>query len=650
MEFQTLFTPLQVGSVELKNRFAVSPMSVRYCEEDGTVSQRLIDYFTERAKGGFGLIFTEYCCVKQSGRAISRQLSIYDDRFIPGLKKLTDSVHTYGAKMFVQLHHAGGRGSAAESGTGTVESPVSVTCPGCHTLPHALTTQECYDLVGYFADAAERAVKAGFDGVDLHCGHGYLLCDFLSPAMNKRTDEFGGDIGSRARLPLLIIKAIRGRVGKDFPITVRMNGEEFVTEGTNATEARIIARMFEKAGVSAINMTVGGDVTQHYALRSSQFRPGANNEYSKAIKQGVSIPVFTVGRMNDPYYMEDALLTGAADLIVMGRQSIADPHFPNKTAEGRVEDICPCLGCDQSCLGYLRTTGASCLGNPLAGYEGTLRIERAKTPKKVVVVGAGPGGMMAAWTAARCGHMVTLLEKADHTGGQFKTAGVAPSKFDVNRLVKYYTRMCKASGVDVRLNTEATAETVLAMKPDAVILATGGTPVRPRIEGIDGEKVVQAVDVLEGRVLAEGKVLVCGGGLVGCEVAEFLQERYNYPTILDMLPKIAGEMHNYNRMPMIRRLESGIPGASNPAQTILGAKILRFLDDGVVYEKGGAEHELRGFDAIVLAMGARPYNPLEAELSDKVPYLRVIGDAVKTATANKSIEQGLRAALEISNN
>ena len=647
MAFETLLSPIRIGSIEIKNRFAVSPMSLRSANDDGTVNQRIIDYFTARAKGGFGLIYTEYTTVKHRGRAETRQLAIYDDRFIPGLKALTDAVHRYGARIFVQLHHAGGRGNPEATGGEGIESLVPQSCPGCPGIPHELTTQECYELIDYYAAAAERAKKAGFDGVDLHCGHGYLLSDFLSPSMNKRTDEFGGDIYSRARLPLLIIRAIRERCGADYPMTVRLNGEEFTTEGTNAIEARIVSRLFQDAGVDAINMTVGGDVTQHYALRGSSFRPGANNVYSAAIKVGVSIPVFTVGRMNDPYYMEDALLTGAADMVVLGRASLADPEFPNKVAEGRVEDICPCLACDQSCVGYLATTGASCLANPFTGYEGVLKIRRAEQPKKVVVVGAGPAGLMAAWTAARCGHRVTLLEKRERVGGQFKTAGVAPGKFEVNRLIKYYHKMCQDNSVDIRLHTEATTDTVLGFQPDSVILATGGTPVRPPIPGIDRPGIHQAVDVLDGKVLLSGRVLICGGGMVGCELAEFLQERFAAPTIIDMLPSLAPDMDGLNRQHMIQRLEEGLPGAQNQLQAVLGARVVEFMEDGVIYEKDGIRGELRGFDAIVLAMGAKANNPLEAALAGKVPRLQVIGDAVKAGMANKAIEQAVRAALAI---
>ncbi len=644
--FQTLLSPLTIGGVTFRNRMAVSPMSTCHVEDDGTVNQRYIDYMEARAKGGYGLIYTEYTTVKKEGRAEVKQLAIYDDRFIPGLKKLTDAVHRHGAKIFVQLHHAGGRGTS-EASDGCTESVTAQNCPGCPVLPHELTTEECYGLVGYFADAAERAVRAGFDGVDVHCGHGYLLSDFLSPSMNKRTDEFGGDIYSRARLPILIFKGIKERCGKDFPVTVRMNGEEFTTEGTNPTEARIIARFFEEAGVDAINATVGGDVTQHFALRGNDSRPGSNNIYSKTIKDAVSIPVFTVGRMNDPYYMEDALITGAGDMIVMGRQSLADPEFPNKVAEGRVDDICPCICCDQSCVGYRNISGVSCLANPQTGYESERKITQAAEKKRVVVAGAGPAGMMAAWTAARRGHEVILLEKKDRTGGQFRTAGVAPGKYDVNRLIKYYTRMCEQSGVKLLLNTEASSEGILAMKPDAVILATGGTPVWPQIPGIEEANVLQAADVLNGKALAGGRVLICGGGIVGAELAEFLQDRFAYPVIIDMLPAVAAELDPINRQHMMRRLEEGNPGVMNHLQSILSAKITRFFPDGVAYEQNGEQKEIHGFDCIVLAMGAKPYNPLEEKLKGKVPVLRVAGDALKGGMANKAIEEGLFAAMDI---
>ena len=650
MRFSRLFEPLKLGGITVKNRFAVSPMSMRLAEPDGTVNQRTIDYYTERAKGGFGLIYTEYTTVKADrGRACANQLGIYEDRMIPGLRKLTDSIHENGSNIFVQLHHAGGRGDPSANTDGCIESVVAVNDPGIPVLPTALTTEDCYRIVDYYAEAARRAREAGFDGVDIHCGHGYLLSGFLSPSMNKRTDEFGGDVGSRAKLPVLIIRRIRKEQGEDFPITCRINGSEWTVDGIEPREAGIIAELFEEAGCSAINMTVGGSVTQHYALKPATFRPGSNNEFSEAIKRHVSIPVFSVGKLTDPYFMVEMLETGAADMAVLGRASIADPYFPNKVKEGRLDDISPCIGCNQSCVGYLGRPegGSSCLVNPFSGREGEWKLTKTDQPKRVVVVGAGPAGMMAAWTAARIGHQVTLLEKSSDTGGQFRLAGIAPGKFDINRMIKFYTKMCRDSGVDLRLNTEASGEQILALCPDAVILATGAVPLRPRIEGIDGERICQANDVLKGKVLIGGRALICGGGLVGSELAEFLQDRYVKPVIIDMLPVLAKDMDALNRQHMIHRLETGVPGAENGLQTILGAKILRFLPDGVEYELGGELQTASGFDHIILAMGSRAYNPLEQELSGKVKELQVIGDAVKPGMANVAIEAAVKAAMRI---
>lgn len=448
----------------------------------------------------------------------------------------------------------------------------------------------------------------------------------------------------------MIIRRIREGQGKDFPITCRINGNEWTVDGIEPREASIVARLFEEAGCNAINMTVGGSVTQHYALKPATFRPGSNNEFSAEIKRNVQIPVFSVGKLTDPYFMEQMLESNAADMAVLGRASIADPEFPNKVKEGRLDDISPCIGCNQSCVGYLGRPegGSSCLVNPFSGREGEWKLKKTEHPKKVVVVGAGPAGMRAAWTAARIGHQVTLIEKNSYTGGQFRLAGMPPGKFDINRMIRFYTKMCKDSGVDLRLSAEADKESVLALKPDSVILATGAVPLRPGIEGIDGEKICQANEVLKGEILIGGKALICGGGLVGSELAEFLQDRYVRPTIIDMLPVLAGDMDALNRQHMIARLEAGIPGAQNGLKTILSAKILKFLPDGVEYETDGKVHSAVGFDHIILAMGSRAYNPLEEELKGCVDQIQVVGDAVKPGMANTAIEMAVQAAMKIS--
>lgn len=650
MRFDKLFEPIQVGGIKIKNRFAVSPMSMRLAQKDGTVNARTIDYYTERAKGGFGLIYTEYTTVKADrGRACDNQLGIYDDRMIPGLRKLTESIHQYGAKVFVQLHHAGGRGDPSVNTDHCIESVGPTNDSGISVLPVQMSTEECYRLVEFYVAAAKRASQSGFDGVDIHCGHGYLLSGFLSPSMNKRTDEFGGDVGSRARLPRLIIQGIREALGPDFPITCRINGKEWTIDGIEPREAGIIARLFEEAGCDAINMTVGGSVTQHYALKPATFRPGSNNAFSAEIKRYVDIPVFSVGKLTDPYFMEELIETGAADMAVLGRASIADPYFPTKVQEGRLDDISPCIGCNQSCVGYLGRPegGSSCLVNPFSGREGEWKIEKTEQAQKIVVVGAGPAGMMAAWTAARMGHQVILIEKEPKTGGQFRLAGVAPGKFDINRMIKFYTKMCRDSGVEIRLSTEADREQVLALQPDSVILATGAVPSCPPIEGIQGKNVCQANDVLRGKVLITGSALICGGGLVGAELAEFLQDRYVKPTIIDMLPVLAKDMDVLNRQHMIARLEKGIPGAQNGLKIILGAVIRRFLPDGVEYEKNGAVFSIHGFGHIILAMGSKPYNPLEKELKGQVKQLQVIGDAAQPGMANVAIEKAVEAAMNI---
>ena len=641
MPFKTLLSPIRIGSMEVKNRFVVPPMGTCFANPDATVSQRMIDYYSTRAKGGFGLITIEVTAVAPEGEAIKTEPGLWDDKFIPQYRKLIDACHKYGAKVSVQLHHAG-----RQTNTGIMgEQPVSsspLPCPICAEVPRELTTEEVYTQIQNFIDAAQRAREAGADAVEVHGAHGYLVAQFMSPYSNKRTDEFGGTFINRMRFPALIIKGIREQVDANFPIIFRISGDEKITGGRTIAETRAIARLLEELGVNAMHVTASVYGSSQWLWAPTEIKAGYLAELSGEVKKSVSIPVITVGRYTDPFIAEDVLLTGKADMVSFGRESIADPEMPNKVAGGNLEEIAPCIACHQGCArNIFDGEPLTCLVNPFAGKEGTRKMEPASKAKRIMVVGGGPGGLEAAWIMAKRGHQVSLYEKQGVLGGQFRIGAIAPGKGELTAPIAYYRHMCEKYGAAIHLNTEVTAELVKAEKPDAVVLATGGKPLVPNIPGIDNPKYAHAVDVLQGKIEMGKKVLIVGGGSVGVEVTDFLSQYGRRVTIVEMKDEIMEDMHYVHKVGISERLDK------NKAEIITGAKVRKFSGNTVLIEKDGKETELTGFDNIILAMGVVPYNPLEKQLKGMVPELYTIGDASKARDALAATEEASSLAVGI---
>ena len=642
MKLMKLLSPGKIGAMELKNRFVVPPMGTNFGTYEGEVTDDMIAYYRRRAKGGFGLIIIEVTAVDRKGKAIVNEVGLWDDSQIPGFARLMDAIHEEGAKVVVQLHHAGRQSVPPYIFGEMPEAPSKVACPMLNFVPEAMTNERVWEIIDEFGDAAVRAKKAGADGVEVHGAHGYLVAQFMSPHANKRTDEFGGDFFGRMKFPQEIFKNIRSKVGPDYPLLFRFGHDEKVNGGRTLEESVMVGRMAEEAGVDALDISIMTYASLPYMSAPPAMPHGFNQFPTKFIKEAVSIPVISVGRY-EPAIAESALLNGCADFISFGRESIADPDLPAKVAEEKYDEIFPCIGCTQSCLGYLNGGGTiRCLVNPLSGLENKVDMTPAALPKKVLVAGSGPAGLAAAYLAARKGHQVILAEKTGEIGGQFRLAAVPPCKQDIATAIRAYINQCRKLGVTICLNCEVTEEFLKEINPDAVILATGGTPLHINLEGIDGANVMDAVDVLDGSKSAGNRVLVIGGGMTGVETADYLAEHNKAVTIVEMRDDIALDEASAPRFFLIPRLKEHGVGWH------VGATVKKILPDGAVYEKDGEEHVLSGYDTIVLALGVRPYNPLEETVKAMGRECFVIGDAKQPGPANKATESALEAVLGIS--
>ena len=632
MNYKYLLNPGKIGTLEIKNRTIMAPMSAALAHPDGSVSDELIAYYDARAKGGIGLILTEYAFVTKDGRSSDHQISVASDDMIPGLSKMVDIIHKSGAKIGLQLQH-GGRRAMGDGCDLVAPSPIAMKYGA--RIPRAMTREEIYTLIDEFIAAAVRAKKAGFDLVEIHCAHGYLLNDFVSPRSNRRTDEFGGNVNGRAKVVIDIIKGIKRACGGDYPISIRMSADEMVSDGNKVRDSAYMAMLYEGAGADLMDISCGVDGVGK-GIAPAAVETGYNVEAGVEIGKVVDCAVSVAGRINEPEYAEMILRAGNIDFITIGRALFADPDFVNKAAEGKENEIAPCVGCLERCYGHYGHGGIfrGCMVNPFAMRETTLVSKPAETKKKIVIVGAGPAGLEAAWIAASRGHQVTVYDKNDMPGGQLRIAAVSPHKQLLTRIVVYYRNMCEKYGAQVVYNTEVTKDLILSLKPDAVVLATGGTPLLPQIPGIDESNVLTGQDVLLGAKLNGKKVLIIGGGTQGAETADYLGQYGYEATVVGRRSEIAVDDPEAVRELLFKRFEE------TGVKALPGTTVKHIYKDGADCERDGQPIELRGFDQVVLALGVSAYNPLEEELKDIIDEIVVVGDASKVSDAVEAIYKG----------
>ena len=555
MKFEAMFQPIQIGPMTVANRFVMSPMGNNFANTDGTMSERSASYYGARAKGGFGLITFEATVVYKEAKGGPRKPCLYDDSTVSSFQAAIAACHQAGAKVSIQLQHAGPEGNTKITGYPLkAASAIPASC-GRET-PEAITKEELYRLIECYGDAAVRAKKAGADAVEIHCAHGYLVSTFISARTNKRVDEFGGSFENRMRLPKLIIENIRKKAGDSLAILCRINATDDVEGGQTAQDAAAVASYLEKeCGVDGLHLSRAVHLHDECMWAPSLIHGGFSADYVTEIKRAVSVPIITVGRYTEPQYAELMVAEGRADLVAFGRQSIADPEMPNKAKAGRLDLMNPCIGCLQGCVpNMFKGEPITCLVNPLAGREADFK--PAQTKKNVMVIGGGPGGLYAAFTAAQRGHAVTLYEKGDILGGNMRLAAYPPGKGDITNMVRSYIAKCEEYGVKMVMHTEVTPAMVAEAKPDAVIVATGSNPLVLPIPGINDTGVIHAGDLLDGKASVGKKVLVVGGGMVGCEVADFLGELGHEVSVIELRDQLGPDVIPEHRKFLMKDFEA----------------------------------------------------------------------------------------------
>jgi len=641
-KYEKLLSPITIGKMKLKNRMVLAPMSVHITPPDGSITDREIQFYKRKAEGGTGLITIGSVLVRADGN-FGGQIFIDNDSRIPGLKRMVDAIHEAGAKISAQIHHSGRETNIATCGYQPVSASVFEPETEEYDLPRALTTREVGDYVEYYAQGIRRAKEAGFDAVELHCAHGYLIAQFMSPLTNFRTDQYGGSFLGRMRFIKEIFERARELVGNDFTITARISGDELRPNGIDMHLSREIAKYLEKLGAAAIS--VSAQMFPYVRTCPNMYhKPGINVYLAENIKEVVSVPVMTAGRINTPEFAEEILTSGKADLVNMGRVLLADPDFANKAAEGKADEIIPCIACNKGCHDRnAEDRAVKCTMNPETGREGTFKIVPAEKSKKVIVVGGGVAGMEAAKIATLRGHDVELYDRNEELGGRLLLATVPPNKTGYLEGIEFLKKEMKRLKIKVNLGVSVNKEEIAKKNPDAVILATGARTMIPGIEGIDRDFVIDSDDILAGNKVAGEKVVVIGGGSVGAETAHYLMESAQRKVfVLEMLPAIATDMPQDAQIVFAKEVKQ-MPDLKIHTNT----KVVKIKENSVIVEKNNEEEELKDIDTVVIACGAVPNNALVQELKDLDVAVYTVGDALQPKDATKAIYEGAIAATEI---
>ena len=667
MQFPNLFSPININSMELKNRIVMTAMHLGYTQE-GEVTDRLVDFYAMRAKGGVSLIIVGGCPIDEYG-SMASMLCINDDQYIRGLKRLTSSVKSRGAKIAAQLYQAGRYTHSSTIGGKKPFSASSVRSRLTGETPRALEIEEIPAVQDKFAEAAIRAKRAGFDAVEILGSAGYLISQFLSPLTNLRKDKYGGDLDNRMRFGLEVVEKTRNEVGPDYPIIMRLAGNDFMEGGNTNQEARIFASELQKVGVDLFDITGGWHETRIPQL-TMFVPPGAFVYLAQGIKSTVSVPVLASNRINDPYLAEEIIRNNEADMVTMARGLLADPDLPNKAKNGRSDRIYHCVACNQGCFDNIfQNRPVACLVNPMAGREWELKITPAGNRKKVLVIGGGPAGLKAACIAAERGHQVSITERGDRLGGQLLLNRNIPGRREMVIAATDLINNLDAFNVDLFLGKEADTQFIKKMAPDVIILATGARPFPPDISGIDNKKVIPAWDVLSGNANVGKRVVIVGGNAVGLETALYLASQGTIsPDVLHFLVANRAEAwdtieqliskgsREITVVEMMKRAGKDIGSSTRwtvmaelrrlGVEVMTDAEAVEVRSEGLQIKKE-KNHHLLPADTVIVATGTKPENRLMDEIGGLVSEIYTIGDAREPRNALEAIKEGFFTGLKI---
>jgi len=631
--------PFRLGPLALRNRIVFAPITTQYAAERGAVSDRLIAHYERRAEGGVGLVIVEATCVDQVGQVFFNQLGIYADEHVSGLRDLAVAIKRHGSAAAIQLHHGGRMAKMALTSAQPV-GPSALAAPG-GVLPRELTAAEIKATVQTFVEAAVRAQEAGFGGVEIHGAHGYLVDQFISPAVNHREDAYGGSVENRARLLIEILCGIKAAAGLGFPVWVRLNAREYgVDGGTTLEDALEVARMAEAVGAFAVHVSAYGPSSPTNRT-TAVFQPAVIEDLASAVKDAVTVPVIAVGRIT-PQAAESMIVAEKADLIAMGKALLADPDIPRKLEADREDRILPCIVC-MHCRDVLYSpvpAGISCQVNPRLGCDHEAPCSETTSPKKVLVIGGGPAGMVAAMTAAERGHRVALWEQDAALGGQLLAAAIPPHKDRIRAFVSYCAEQLARTGVTVELEHEATVEAIVSCGMDEVILACGPIETMPDIPGIASAGAVKATAVLNGLEKVGKRVVIVGGELVGCETAEYLAERGRSVVVVRRGPEMATRVGPSLRQFFLERLrQKGV--------TLLpGVRYVRASPDHLTVEMAGEIVDLP-VDTLVYATGFVADTRLYYALHGRGASVRIIGDCATPRGIGEAVREGYAAGCTV---
>ncbi len=626
----SLFSPFTIKNISLNNRIVMPALASFLLGNDGSISDATIEHYRRRAAGGPAMIIVEACSVSPEGVVSAHQARIYEDRFVDGLARIATAIKEEGSLPAVQIHH-GGRQTSIKVIKRKPLAPSPLPCPAIRGDVEPLSIDGIRQLVKKFGQAAERAYQAGFELIEIHGAHGYLINQFLSQFSNIREDEYGWNTAGRTRFAREIVEEVRRRLGHEFPISFKISAEEYVPNGLTTKESIEILKILATAGIDIVQVSAGNDVTPEWICQPMFMEKACLVDSAEQVKKALDIPVMAVGRINDPYIANQIITQKKADLVCIGRGLLADPEMPKKAQEGRQDEIRTCIACNTCMESIFKKGRIECLVNPMLGREKEMAFVPALQPKKIIVVGGGPGGLNVAWVAAKRGHEVNVYEKRGELGGQLLPGSTPGHKAELRTLIQFQKKQAELFGVKCHLNIEVSAEDIKAFNPDVVILATGSLPALPAVEGIDKDIVLTYEDVLNGGPFDFKSVVIVGGGPTGLELALHLSEHGISVTVIEMLPQAGKGLEAMTKKIILTRLKE------NNVAISTDTRLLKIEDNGAVVANRDNQERFIEAHKVVIATGTRPNTRLYDQIKSFGFEIHQIGDCLEPRSAKDAI-------------